>query len=57
VEFGTKEIALSVNGKPLLRQAHGLTITNEYCVELQGSAKMDVPGGARVRFDNVKIEP
>jgi ferric-dicitrate binding protein FerR (iron transport regulator) len=57
VEFGPKEVALSVNGKPLLRQAHGLTVTNEYCVELQGSAKMDVPAGARVRFDNVKIEP
>jgi hypothetical protein len=34
-----------------------LTIASEYCVELQGTAKIDVPNGAKVRFDHVKIEP
>jgi hypothetical protein len=57
VEFGLKEIALSVNGKPVLRHAHGLAVAGEYFIELQGSAKMEVPAGARIRFDNVKIEP
>ena len=57
VEFGLKEIALFVNGKQVLRHTHGLAITSEYFVELQGAAKMEVPAGARVRFDNVKIEP
>lgn len=57
VEFGLKEVALSVNGKPVLRHAHGLTLAPEYFVELQGAAKLEAPPGARVRFDNFKIEP
>ena len=57
VEFGLKEVSLAVNGKPVLRHVHGLAITQEYFVELQGTAKRDAPSGARVRFDNLKIEP
>jgi len=38
------------------RQAHGLTITEDYKFELQGAAKNDVPNGAHVTFDNVKVE-
>jgi hypothetical protein len=57
IEFGPGEVALSVNGKQVLRHAHGLAIAQEYFVELQGAAKLDAPQGARVRFDNAKIEP
>lgn len=57
VEFGLKDVSLSVNGRQVFSQAHGLTIAQEYFVELQGTAKPDAPAGARVRFDNVKIEP
>jgi len=32
-------------------------ITEDYKFELQGAAKADVPAGARVIFDNVKVEP
>src|SRR2546422_7151406 len=47
----------SVDGKEIGRQAHGLSITEDYKFELQGAAKADVPAGARVLFDNVKVEP
>jgi hypothetical protein len=57
VEFGLKEVAFFVNGRKAFSHAHGLALAQEYFVELQGAAKMDVPQGARVRFDNVKIEP
>jgi hypothetical protein len=56
IELGPKEIDLMVNGKPVLRHAHGLTLTDEYRVELQGAAKLEAPAGARVRFDGVRIE-
>ena len=56
IEFGLKHVSLSVNGKQVLSRDHGLTIAQEYFVELQGTAKEDAPDGARVRFDDVLIE-
>src|ERR1041384_1637106 len=57
IEVDRTEVKLLVDGKEVQRHAHGLTITEEYRVELQGSAKLEAPKGSRVRFDNVKIEP
>ena len=57
VELDRQDLRFWVDGKEIGRQAHGLTISEEYKIELQGQAKADVPAGARVAFDNLKIEP
>jgi len=57
IELDRQELRFWVDGKEIGRQAHGLTITEDYKFELQGAAKADVPAGARVIFDNVKVEP
>ena len=56
VELDRQEIRFWADGKEIGRQAHGLTITEDYKFELQAIAKADVPVGARVTFDNVKVE-
>jgi FecR-like protein len=57
IEVGVKEVALSVKGKEVLRAAHGLAMSPEYVVELQGTAKRQSPENSYVRFDNLIIEP
>jgi len=56
VELDKQEIRFSAGGKEVGRQAHGLTMTEDYKFELQGAAKADVPAGAKVTFDNLKVE-
>jgi hypothetical protein len=57
IEVDRQELRFWADGKEIGRQAHGLAITEDYRIELQGQAKIDVPAGARVAFDNVKVEP
>jgi hypothetical protein len=56
IELDKQEIRFWAGGKEVGRQAHGLTITEDYKFELQGAAKADVPAGAKVTFDNIKVE-
>jgi len=56
IDFGLKDVALTLKGKEVLRRNHGLTIGHEYFVELQGTAKQGAPKDSYVRFDNVTIE-
>jgi ribosome-associated protein YbcJ (S4-like RNA binding protein) len=57
LEVTETDVRVLIDDKEFHRQAHKLTITENYRVELQGSAKLEAPKGAKVRFDNVKIEP
>jgi periplasmic protein TonB len=57
IELDRREIRLSADGRAVLRHPHGLQLAGEYRLELQGGGKMDTPAGARVRYDNVRIEP
>ncbi len=57
IELDRRDVRFLANGKQVLRHAHGLQAADEYRVELHASGKDDVPQGARVRFDNVRIEP
>ena len=57
LELDRAELRFSVDGKEVQRHAHGLSMSEDYRLELQGAAKLEAPKGARVRFDNVKIEP
>jgi hypothetical protein len=57
IEVDRQEIRLRVGAKDVLRHVHGLSITEDYRVELQAAAKLEAPAGARVRFDNVRVEP
>ena len=45
VELDRQELRFWADGKEIGRQAHGLTITEDYKIELQGQAKADVPAG------------
>lgn len=56
-EVDRTEAKFFVDGREVLRHAHGLTLTEDVRVELHGAAKADAPKGARVRFDNVRVEP
>jgi ferric-dicitrate binding protein FerR (iron transport regulator) len=56
IELDKQEIRFWAGGKDVGRQAHGLPMTEDYKFELQGAAKKDVPNGARVTFDNLKVE-
>jgi ferric-dicitrate binding protein FerR (iron transport regulator) len=56
IELDRQEIRFWADGKDIGRQAHGLSMTEDYKFELQGIAKSGVPAGARVAFDNVKVE-
>jgi len=57
IELDRQELRFWADGKEIGRHAHGLTLTEDYRIELQGAAKADVPAGAHVAFDNVKVEP
>ena len=57
IELDRQELRFWADGKEIARQSHGLTITEDYKFELQAAAKADVPAGARVMFDSVKVEP
>lgn len=57
VELDDREIRLLVDGVEVLRRAHGLTLREPCQVQIGGGAKVDVPPGAHVRFDDVRIEP
>lgn len=57
VELDRRDVRFLVDGKQILRHAHGLQAADEYRVELHASGKEDAPQGARARFDNVRIEP
>lgn len=57
VELDRQEVRFWAGDKEIGRAAHGLTLTEETRFELQGAAKVDVPAGAHVTFDTVKVEP
>ncbi len=57
LEVNETDVRVLIDDREFHRQAHKLTITENYRIELQGAAKLEAPKGAKVRFDNVKIEP
>lgn len=57
LEVTETDVRVLVDDREFHRQAHKLTIAEPYRVELQGAAKVEAPKGAKVRFDNLKIEP
>ncbi|HEX7900164.1 MAG TPA: FecR family protein [Planctomycetota bacterium] len=57
IEVDRQELRFRAGAKDVIRQPHGLSISEDYRVELQAAAKLEAPAGARVRFDNVRVEP
>jgi hypothetical protein len=56
VELNGDEVRLVVDGKEALRARHRQRVHRRYRVGLLGGAKLGVPQGARVSFDNVVVE-
>jgi ferric-dicitrate binding protein FerR (iron transport regulator) len=56
IELDKQDVKFWAGGKLVGSQAHGLSMTEPYTIELQGAAKKDVPNGAKITFDNVKVE-
>ncbi len=56
IEVDADRVRAWIDGREALDSRHGLKVHAAYFVTLQANARASVPSGARVKFDNVRLE-
>jgi hypothetical protein len=57
IEIEGDEVRVSLDGREVLKARHGKRVFEAYHVRIESNAGANVPAGARVFYDNVRIEP